>query len=410
MHHRLFSLLFLCSAVAAQAGEVRLSLTDVPRRTIAHNPELAAARWRIEEARGRHLGAGRRSNPEVGLEFKQSHEFREGAVAVSLDQKFPLTARLKLEKSVSARLVDAAELEVRDAERQMIAESQSLAVKLLALDKQKALRQQQLELATKLSKFASDRSASGEISPLDAAQAQVDSQRLVLESRKLEAERISLLGMLKPKLGIKDTDTLALAGELPAAALPGKAGWAQRPDYQLSRINEDVAQQSIDLAKSRKWEDIRVGLMAEGERMEDAPDGLGNTGFFGFRVSLPLPFWNENEGEIAEKTAGAQRALAETRALAASISNEATAARAEMAANLSLATETKDKLLPLVLEQTERLEKAYETGQTDLLTVLRVREQRLQLETAVLDATRDFHLARIRYEAATGKQTPATNK
>jgi cobalt-zinc-cadmium efflux system outer membrane protein len=124
-------------------------------------------------------------------------------------------------------------------------------------------------------------------------------------------------------------------------------------------------------------------------------------------VSIPLPFWNKNEGEIAEKNAAALRASLETRALAATIANETAAAREEMDANVKLATETKNTLLPLVLQQTDRLETAYKSGQTDLLTVLRAREQRLQLESAVLDATRDFHLARIRYEAAVGKHAPA---
>jgi cobalt-zinc-cadmium efflux system outer membrane protein len=79
-----------------------------------------------------------------------------------------------------------------------------------------------------------------------------------------------------------------------------------------------------------------------------------------------------------------------------------------MQASHDLARETRDKLLPLVIEQTGKLEKAYESGQTDLLTILRAREQRLQLEAAALDAVRDFHLARIRYEAAIGKHAPAT--
>jgi cobalt-zinc-cadmium efflux system outer membrane protein len=78
-----------------------------------------------------------------------------------------------------------------------------------------------------------------------------------------------------------------------------------------------------------------------------------------------------------------------------------------MLADADLAMETRNNLLPLVIEQTAKLEKAYESGQADLLTVLRAREQRLQLETAALDAERDFHLARIRYEAAIGKHAPA---
>ncbi|CAN5468081.1 TolC family protein [soil metagenome] len=403
-------LLFLCAALPVQAAEVRLSFAEIPRHAVAHNPELAAARWRVEEERGRLLGAGRPANPELGFEFKNSHDLREGAVAISLDQKFPLTARLQLEKALSAQLVEAAELEVRNAERQLIAEVQTLAVELLSLENQKVLRQQLLEIATTLSQFASDRSATGEISPLDAAQAQVDSQRLVLEIRRLETERISLLGKVKPKLGLNASDTLVLSGGLPAAGMPGTAAWERRPDFQLARLKEDVARRAIDLARARMWEDINVGVVVEGERVEDAPDGLENTGYVGFRISLPLPFWNKNEGEIAEKAAGAQRALAETRALASNISNEAAAAREEMAAHLQLAIETRDNLLPLVLEHTGRLEMAYQTGQADLLTVLRAREQHLQIESAVLDATRDFHLAQIRYEAATGHYSPAQSK
>jgi cobalt-zinc-cadmium efflux system outer membrane protein len=193
-------------------------------------------------------------------------------------------------------------------------------------------------------------------------------------------------------------------------SLPAKSSWEQRADYQLSRLAEDTARTEIDLAKSRKWDDLTAGIMWEGERMEDAPNGLDNSGFIGLRLSLPLPFWNRNEGEIAEKTASAQRAALETKALHSRIANEAQAARNEMAAFASLARETREKLLPLVIEQTSKLEKAYKTGQADLLTVLRAREQQLQLETATLEATRDFHLARIRYEAALGLPIPAVSR
>jgi cobalt-zinc-cadmium efflux system outer membrane protein len=403
-----FFALLVIIVPAAFAGNVSVSLSETPPYVKRHNPDLVAARLRIDEAKGRLLGSGRLSNPDLGLSLTHDRRFEEGTVGVSFDQKFPLTARLRLEKTISQKLVSAAELEVREMERQVIAEAQSLVVKLLSIDQQRALRQQQTELAQKLSTFAADRSNKGEISPLDAAQAQVDSQRLVLEGRKLEAERVSILGELKPKLGAAANDTLVVAGGLPITALPTKGEWTSRPDYQLSRTYADVALVEVDLAKAKKWDDVTAGVMWEGERMEDAPDGLERTGFFGFRVSVPLPFWNKNQGEIAEKNAAALRASLETKALAAGITNQVAAARAEMAANAALAMETNGKLLPLVVEQTDKLEKAYETGQVDLLTILRAREQRLQLEAAVLDATRDFHLARIRYEAATARHAPAS--
>lgn len=394
--------------LAVIAGDINLPLSSLPDYIRKHNPDLNAARLGIAEAQGRLLGSGRLSNPEAGVSFTHDHRFEEGTAGFTFDQKFPLTAKLQLERALSKKLVTAAELEVQNMERKLIAESQSLTVKLVSLEQQAVLRKQQTELAQKLSKFAVDRAAAGELSPLDAAQAQVDSQRLLLEGRKIETGRVGILGELKPKLGLAPEDTLRITGGLPEMTLPAKSSWQQRADYQLSRLAEDTAATGVELAKSRKWEDLTAGVMWEGERMEDAPNGLERTGFLGLRLSLPLPFWNRNEGEIAEKTATAQRAALETKALDSSIAHEAQAARNEMAAFASLAAETKDKLLPLVIEQTSKLEKAYETGQTDLLTVLRAREQRLQLEAAVLEATRDYHLARIRYEAALGKHAPAS--
>jgi cobalt-zinc-cadmium efflux system outer membrane protein len=149
--------------------------------------------------------------------------------------------------------------------------------------------------------------------------------------------------------------------------------------------------------------DVSAGFFASREQQDVTPRHTERTGFVGFHFSIPLPFWNRNQGEIAEKAATAERALLESEALAAQITGEADTARREMQANAALATDTRDKLLPLVIEQTSKLEKAYESGQADLLAVLRARDQRLQLESAALDAMRDFHLARIRYESATGQ-------
>jgi outer membrane protein, heavy metal efflux system len=354
------------------------------------------------------MQTGRLSNPEAAFELKHDPRFEEGSVGVALDQKFPLTARLRLERALSEKAVSAAELEVRDAERGRIAEAQTLAVKLLSLDQQRALRQKQSALAGELADFITKRADKGEMSALDASQAQLDTQRIMQQARQLETERIALVGQLKPLLGLSASDSLSVSGTLPVPAKhTGRPGIERRSDYQLSKLREESAQTEIELARARKWEDMRAGLFLEGERMEDAPEGLTRTGFFGLRFSLPLPLWNKNEGEIQEKSAGAQRAVLETKALASAIENETAAARSEMDAHARLAADTKDKLLPLVVQQSEKLQKAYEQGQADLLTVLRVREQNLSLETSILDSLRDYHLARIRYEAATGRHAPA---
>jgi cobalt-zinc-cadmium efflux system outer membrane protein len=394
------ALLLVSSGAAAMAAEY--SLAGVADRVRSHHPGLKAARLTIEEARGRRLGAGRLANPVAGIEVRPESRLEPGNVGFSFEQAFPITKRLQLEKQRGAQGVAAAELEVRDAERRLAAEAQSLAVRLLALDAQQALRDEQTDLAKKLSDFVKGRVKAGEISPLEAAQAQVDAQRLLLEARRVETERVSLTGQLKPMLGVKAGDKLRISGKLPAPKIPeADPLWTQRPDYQLSRAKAEAAETDTALARSKKWQDVNAGVVG-GPEWQRTTSGRDSAGFVGFQLSIPLPIWNRNEGEIAEKIASAERARLESEALGKVIESEAETARQEMIAHAALARETRQDLLPLVVEQAKALEKAYETGQTDLLSVLRAREQRLQLEAAALDAERDFHLARVRHEAATG--------
>ncbi len=400
------SFLFLSILTSAQA--LTLSLSDIATRVRSHHPMLKAARMSIEEARGRQLGSGRLDNPTFGYGFQNQSNVSPQTGIFSIDQTFPITKRLSLEKQLTSQLVTAAELEVRDAERRFIAEAQSLAVKLQALNQQRGLRQQQTELAAKLSDFVKGRADKGELSPLDAAQAQVEAQRLRLDARRLENESVSLLGQLKPMIGLPSSDALLIAGDMPPLTLAdNRTGWTQRADYQLAQTKIAAAQTDKDLAKAKRMPDVTAGLFASREMQDVTSTQRERTGFLGFRISIPLPFWNRNQGEIAEKAASAERVRLESSALATQIMSEADTAHREMQANADLARETRDKLLPLVLEQTAKLEKAYENGQADMLTILRAREQRLQMEAASLDAVRDFHLARIRYEAAIGKHAPA---
>ena len=252
------------------------------------------------------------------------------------------------------------------------------------------------------------RAKAGELSALDAAQAQVDAQRLIVEARKLEGESRSLLGNLKPMLNLDPDDSLSISGALPEMGVPGKgANWVMRADYQLAEAKRTASQTDIGLAKANQWQDVSAGIFAGPEYQNPSGVDRRTNGVIGFRFSLPLPFWNKNQGQIAEKTATGERVRLEQAALAKQIRSEVENARQEMQTNYELAHETRDKLLPLVIEQTGKLEKAYESGQTDLLTFFRAREQRLELEAAALNAVRDFHLARIRYEAAIGQHARA---
>jgi cobalt-zinc-cadmium efflux system outer membrane protein len=144
-------------------------------------------------------------------------------------------------------------------------------------------------------------------------------------------------------------------------------------------------------------------MNATEERSEDAPEGFDRDTFVGMSFALPLPIWNNNSGRVQEAVAAATRAELEIRALALAINAEAIVARDTMAVLQKLVTSLQNDLLPTASKIEERLRTSYSTGQTTLVEVLRARDRRLLLDRQRTDALRDYHLARVRYDAATGR-------
>ncbi len=392
----------LCAPVRAQSSVV-VTLFSAGDRVRSQNPDLAAARLRIREAVSRANQSGRLPNPELETSFEHNPSFREGRLEIGLSQRFPVTGRLRQEKEITATGIQAAEAEVRDEERRIIASARERIIRILAARERRSLLARQLELANRLSEFLTENTARGEASAVDAGQAKLEAGRLALEHRRIDAEENALLGALKPLLGMKPGEPLTVSGSLPAAALPpNSTDPSRRPDYQIARLAEKTADQNAGLEQMKRREDIEAGLFAAVERTEDAPVGYENEGMIGVRFKFPLPFWNKNEDAIREAETRKLRKRMETAALAANIRLEAEAARSEMTQWAGILREIEEKLLPLSQEQAALAENTYRDGQGEIQTVLRSREKHLEVAASRLDALREFHLARIRHQTALG--------
>ncbi|MBK1834325.1 TolC family protein [Roseibacillus ishigakijimensis] len=391
-------------AAAAPSGLI-VGLDTIPNRIRAHNPALAAARWRIAEARGTQQASGLRDNPELEGGFSFNNTLREGGLELGLSQRFPVTNRLQLEKTVTTTLVLQAEAEVQAVEQQLIHEARTQLVEILTLRQQLALRSEQITLAGELAAFIEEAATKGELSPLDAGQAQLESVRLEAEIPQLKAQEEMLAGRLKALLGMQPADQLHVAGQqLPPVTVPdGGLLIRNRSDLTASRLASEAARQTVALEEARRYDDIEVGVVAGLERSEDAPEGFENEGIVGVRVKMALPFWDKNEGQIARAKATAARHEQKTIALGEQLRNEAGAALGEMKQWSALLHQIDSELLPLAEKQAVESESAYRQGLGDLQAYLRVREQRLDLANSRLESLRNFHLARLRYEAALGQ-------
>lgn len=400
-----FTLIFLTSTVLARAGGVALSIDATADYAVKHNPTLAAARFRIDEARGRLQQSGRLRNPELEIEFTRMTKGPEGALGVSLTQRFPVTARLRYERAVSHAELAAAEAEVRDGERKLAGEARALAVKIVASRGQRELRARQQENSRELSGFLLKRVETGEAAGVDAAQVELETQQLELEALQLTASEVALAGELRALLGLPGD--VSITGNLPApSTVRAGAQVTERPDVQAAEHRVAAAQAAAQQQRASRWEDVGVGAIYGAERTLDVPEPVETQQLVGVKLSIPLPLWNNNAGRIREAAAAAARAAQEVQAVRFTASTEAAAARGEMTALAKLVTTLDTQLLPKATEIEDRIRQQYATGQSPLTDVLRARSRRLDLQRQRLDALRDYHLARVRHESATGQTIP----
>lgn len=382
---------------------VVVTLASVGDRVRAQNPDLAAARLRIQEALGRMNQSGRLANPEVETSMEHNPRFKEGRFEVGLSQRFPLTDRLQLEKNVSLTELKSSEAEVREVERQLIARARESVVKILANRQRRSLLREQVAVSREFADFLSESAMKGEGSPLDAGQAKLETASLSMEVRQLDATETALVGELKPLLGMRPGEALSIGGDLPQPKLPEtSADPANRPDFQAATLDAIAAEQGVTLEKARRYDDVEGGFFTAAERMEDAPEGYDTEAVIGLRLKVALPFWNKNEGKIQEAEAKMARKGLEAAALGRGIHLEAETARTEMQQWENLISEINETLIPLANEQAALTKTAFRNGQGEIQPVLRSREKLLQLASARLDALREFHLARIRHETALG--------
>lgn len=400
---------FILILSTATAGAVTLTLERAPDYALEHNPQLAAARLRIEEARGRLQQSGRLGNPELELDFTRHTIGPEGSAGIALMQRFPITARLRHERAVSRAELAAAEAEVRDAARKLAAEVRAGAVRMLALRGQRGLRTRRLAHSRELSDFLRTRVKNGEASAVDASQVELESSQIEIESLQLAADEAALLGELRVLLGVTGGQPIAITGDLaPPRAVPASDRAAGRPDILAAQARAEAARASVLEERARRWEDIGIGASYTRERSLDEPEPVETEQVIGLRFSLPLPLWNDNAGRIREAEAAAARAEKEADATRQIAHSEVAAARDAMRAYARLVGELDDKVLPAAARIEEQLQAGYSTGQSPLTDVLRARTRRLELERQRLDALRDYHLAGIRYEAARGHGAPST--
>ena len=289
--------LLLLSFLSGYAADWNESLAV--QAALANNRDLRAARRTLDEAEARLRGAGRLSNPEIEVVVAGGRDF-EGRIEIGLTQYFPLTARLRLEKSLSRLELEAARLEVEERERIISSQVRTAFLSLAAAREGQDLRRRQSDTASTTAKSLTTQAREGFVSSLDATQASLEASQLRADGETSRAEAAEAAGKLATLLGLPPSDPLPLKDNLSLPrSLPAARSPDGRPDLRLAAIAITAAEHDLGLARAMRWQDIGIGLFVEGERFRDEPEGIENEALLGMKLSLPLPVWQNGSAAVA---------------------------------------------------------------------------------------------------------------
>ncbi len=388
-------LVMLLLAVTAFPAGAELSLTAEAAAKMAgeKNPEIMAARFLIAQSQARTRTTGRLANPELSTEIAGGQDF-EGRVSIGLTQRFPLTARLRIERELSAIDVQVARLEVQNRQRQIAVSARTACYELTAARQAIALVREHAALADAFAKSIGDGVSQGFGSLLDGQQALLAADMLRSREASLRAQEITAAARLNSLLGrpadaaVTVNESLVLPREIPARRPTGI-----RPDLQLAEMSVRAGASDISLAKANRWDDVGVGVFVEGERFRDEPDGIEPEALVGVQFNVPLPFWQNGAGRVAEKEASLMHKTQQLDALRFAAESEVITAYQVMTSRHRAAAQMEDRLVPAARQQVTDAEGAYGRAELDITRIFAARERLAEIESAALDARKNFFLS-----------------
>jgi len=392
--------------VPSLVGELSLTEGRAVELALQNRPELQAARAVIAEAAARARASGRLQNPEFQSELGLG-PVSDGKVELALMQRFPLTARLRRERELCALRIEMARLELAEQEWLLAAAVRRGVVRLAAAEAAVEEARHHESLATEFAESLKEQVARGLRSSLDEREANLTVEEHKQLTRQAELEVLEATGTLAVLLGLAEGEAESIRSgttlSLPAAVPPARQV-GNRPDLLLAERAVAAGEAEVALARASRWDDVGVGVFAEGERLAEDDGNFINEGLLGIRVSIPLPIWQNGKAEIEAGEAIEAQAQARLRALRLRAEAEAGKAYRVMKESLSAARLTETKLLRAARKQVEETEAAYARGEADLERLFRAREQLAGAEESAIAARLNYHFARLEWERAVGTE------
>jgi outer membrane protein, heavy metal efflux system len=294
----------------------KLTIEQAVDEAIQNNLGLLAERMNLTIADASLITARLRPNPllSLGGDHINPGDINNPPTEVSLRIDVPIETGDKRQRRIAVAEHDKAVAEVLflDAIRKLKLEVSQACVNLLQTKAQLEIAADSVRLLDGLVRLNETRVQAGSIIPLELTRSRVSMFQLRSDVRRGELNLITAKTKLQTLLGRKAvSDDFDILGELkgpiygPAVDLSSLVdlALATRPDMKALERQVERSQADLKLQLALAQVDYSVGTEY---RREGFNGGVNTLGVF---FSVPIPFFNRNQGEIARVTAKREQLL-----------------------------------------------------------------------------------------------------
>ena len=390
-----------------------LTLPQVHALALMHNPQLRAFAWEVRAAEARQLQASLSPNPEINAEMEEltgsgnRSGFDGAETAIVLKQKIELGNKRAKRQKVASLQKELAGWDYQANRLDVFTQVTRSFVGVLATQQRAQLAEDMVNLSQKVLKTVSQRVQAGKDSPVEQTKAQIAlaNSEIVFEKTKknLEAARMQLSITWAGKTPVFAKVDGKLDSITAVPALEELTGLIQsNPDMARWAVEMDQRRANLKLAKANAISDIKLGggVQHFNETDESA---------FIVGVTIPIPIFNRNQGQVLEARYAIAKARAQRRAFEAAIHNALSQTYATLTSAYTEAKGLKDKVLEGAQSAFDAANEGYQAGKLNFLVVLDAQRTLFEAKAKYIEALENFHLAKAKAERLVGYPIDSEN-
>lgn len=391
----MFSRTIVCSvvgllAMVQVASAQTLTLESALQSAFAGNPDLAAAQWEIDIAQGGRQQAGLIPNPVASWDAEDTRRSTR-TTTVKLSQTLELGGKRGARIEVASRAQDAAAQELEQRRNLLRAEVIDGFYGALWAQERLELAQRSMALAERGLVIANGRVTAGKASPVEATRAQVEVSQIRLERSRAE---IGVSDAYRRLAAITGSATIGFerveAGAVNTPALPSVTQLLARlestAELRLAQLQIQQRDAGLGLEKAQRIPDLDISIGSQYDAsVRERVNLVG--------VSMPIPLFNRNQGNVLAASRRADQARDLRNATELRLRTETRQALDLWATANSEVRAFNQVILPAAQSAVDSATRGFEMGKFNFLDVL--------------DAQRTLIAARTQYLAALAQATDA---